>query len=275
MYSRFQKGSTPPRVLTIIGSAVALALACLYEIDSEDGTYTPSIIMLSLMWLAPGLIAVGLDLLFMLYALATLIVVSLPLGKNTTLKNMWIPVIFSISSVAGHWMKEKANVKENMQLDIEDFKSSRKWFRYSIYGGIVVFITYFVAWVNSNDDNLFWGIGLVCVALCTTLFGLQLIDINRIIDNEFFTVVKTEDYQIAQQQMKGFLDYDFDHGNTTSVQILTLALAMASTVFVGARLAKAEYSVLSIVALLAWIFAIFSIHRAKKYFEDYYVYKKY
>jgi hypothetical protein len=263
MYSRFQKASTPPRVLTIAGSAIALALACWYEIDSEDGTYTPSIIMLSLMWLAPGLIAVGLDLLFMLYALATLIVVSLPLGKNTTLKNMWIPVIFSISSVAGHWMKEKANVKENITYDVKNFQGSVKWLVYSGFCGLVALISYAVAWSGSEDYNAFWAIGVGSIAIYLFCYLWDYMYMNDTFDN-----------QQGYKPVKGFLDYDFEYRNVNYV-ILKLSVAMASTVFVGAMLAKAEYSGWSIVALIAWIFAIFSIHRAKKYFEDYYVYKKY
>ena len=262
MYSRFQKASTPPRVLTIAGSAIALALACWYEIDSEDGTYTPSIIMLSLMWLAPGLIAVGLDLLFMLYALATLIVVSSPLGKNTTLKNMWIPVIFSISSVAGHWMKEKANVKENIDYDLEFFDGYSKWLSSSIWCGVVAFACYFGAWTGSNDTNLFWGIGWVCIAVWIVFSFL---------DYKFRDggTLKERDYGA----LKAVLDFNFEQSNEWI--IVKLSLAMASTVFVGAMLERAKYSEWSIVALIAWIFAMFSIHRAKKYFEDYYVYKKY
>ena len=274
MYSRFEKTKlcTPSRSLTMIAWAVALILACVNEGDSQDGTYTPSIVMVSLTIVAPRLISLGLDWLFMLYALATLIVVSLPLGKNTTIKNMWVPFTYSISCIAGHWMKEKAYVKENMQFDIENFKSYKQWLLYSIVGEIVVIVAYFAAWTGSNDTDLFWGIGVVCVALFTMLTLLDSFTIYRKIDEEFWRL-SSGDYQFAQQEMKGFIDDDFDDDNSTSVQILKLSLAMGSTVFVGAMLEKTEYSGWSIVALIAWIFTIFTIHRAKKYFEDYYVYK--
>ena len=273
IYSRFKKKSSLPRALTMLAWAVALALACWYELASQDGTYTPSIVMVSLTILAPGLISLGLDWLFMLYAVATLIVVSLPLGENTTLKNIWVPITYSISCIAGHWMKEKANVRASITYDVKNFKSYKQWLLYTIVGGIVVIFAYIFAWVGSNDDDLFWGIGVACVAVYTVLTSLDFWTISRKIDEEVYMSVSSGDYQFAQQQMKGFIDDDFDDGNSTSVKILKLSLAMVSTVFVGAMLERAKYSGWSLVALIAWIFAMFSIHRAKKYFEDYYVYK--
>ena len=169
-------------------------------------------------------------------------------------------------------MKEKANVRASITYDVKNFKSYKQWSLYTIVGGIVVIFAYIFAWAGSNDDDLFWGIGVACVAVYTVLTLLDFWTISRKIDEEVYMSVNSGDYQFAQQQMKGFLDYDFEYRNVNYV-ILKLSLAMASTVFVGAMLAKAEYSGSSIVALIAWIFAMFSIHRAKKYFEEYYVYK--
>ena len=261
IYSRFKKKSSLPRALTMLAWAVALALACWYELASQDGTYTPSIVMISLTVVAPRLISLGLDWLFMLYAVATLIVVSLPLGENTTLKNIWVPTAYSISCVFGHWMKEKANVKENITDDVENFQGSVKWLVYSGFCGLVALIFYNGAWSGSEDYNAFWGIGFGGIAIH---LGCSLWD--------YMYMNKTFDNQQGYRPVKGFLDYDFEYRNVNYI-ILKLSSAMVSTVFVGAMLEKTEYSGSSIVALIAWIFAMFSIHRAKKYFEDYYVYK--
>lgn len=260
MYSRFKKASTPPRVLTMLAWLVALILACVNEGDSQDGTYIPSIVMISLTIVAPGLISLGLDWLFMLYALATLIVVSLPLGENTTLKNIWVPITYSISSIAGHWMKEKANVKENIDFDLEFFDGYAKWLSRSIWCGGGAFAFYIGAWINSNDTNLFWGIGLFCIALWSVL---------SIMDYTF----REGDLKLrGYGALKEVLDSNFEQSNEWI--IVKLSLAMASTVFVGAFWEKKrQESWLVWIALIGWIFAMFSIHRAKKYFEDYYVYK--
>lgn len=275
IYSRFQKGSSLPRALTMLAWLVALILACVNEGDSQDGTYTPSIVMVSLTIVAPGLIAIGLDWLFMLYALATLIVVSLPLGKNTTLKNMWVPLTYSISCIAGHWMKEKASVKYNMQLDIEDLKMLSEMSFNTQIGGVITLI---LAILASPTDGI-WLLGLFCLGIYIGLleiipyiFRTRLKEVDEIID---WYMISGNAPQI-QRKFENALEARLVDNHQLLVG--RLAASMGSTIFLGALWEKKreesfEESWEVWIALPFWILTLLTIHLGNRGIQKYYVYK--
>ena len=270
IYSRFgEKASSLGFGLTMLAWAVALILACVYEGDSQDGTYTPSIVMISLTVVAPRLISLGLDWLFMLYAVATLIVVSLPLGENTTLKNIWVPITYSISCIAGHWMKEKANAKASMELDIGDLKMLKEMSTFTQWFGM---FTLFLAIFASPTDGI-WLLGLSCLVISTGvleliphLLEMRLKGVNAIIEEYMLFGNSPQIQRKFENELEKRLD--------NPLLFWRLFFSMLSTIYLGALWEKKRQESWEVwVALILWILTLLTIHLGNRGIQKYYVYK--